>query len=217
MKTCKIEGCLNPIKARGLCIKHYTRLIRRGNPNIDRVKKVKVKCHVDGCEKTADARGYCHSHYSRYMRYGDPLHIGCERHKMLKSPEYRVWQAMKDRCTRKKNDMYHRYGGRGITICDNWVHSFSAFYNDMGPRPSSIHQIDRIDNNGNYEADNCHWVTPSQNNYNKSTNKLTAHDVIKIRKYYATTLYTQDMLARTYDVHPSTISLVVLRKTWREI
>lgn len=92
-----------------------------------------------------------------------------------RKPEYVVWLSMKDRCHNPNGLSYPNYGGRGITVCDEWRHSFDTFLRDMGPRPTPRHQIDRIDNDLGYEASNCRWVTPSENCNNKSTNRLITH------------------------------------------
>ena len=80
------------------------------------------------------------------------------------SPEYSVWLSMKNRCANLKDP---HYGGRGIRVCDAWLHDFAAFLRDMGPRPHPTLQIDRIDNDGPYAPWNCRWATRSQQTTNQ--------------------------------------------------
>lgn len=88
-----------------------------------------------------------------------------------RTPEYRTWCSMRERCRRKSNQDYPRYGGRGIRVCRRWL-TFELFLKDMGPRPSSKHSIDRIDNDGNYEPGNCRWATTKDQQSNKGTRVL---------------------------------------------
>jgi hypothetical protein len=86
-----------------------------------------------------------------------------------RTPEYRAWQALKTRCFNPKIVGYHRYGGRGITVCDRWINSFENFLADMGCRPGPEYSIDRFPNNdGNYEPSNCRWATRDQQAANKT-------------------------------------------------
>lgn len=86
---------------------------------------------------------------------------GCllEHHNLSYSSEYKIWDSIRQRCSNPKNKHYHHYGGRGITVCDEWKNSFEAFYRDMGPRSSDKHSIDRKRNNEGYNKDNCEWKT----------------------------------------------------------
>lgn len=88
-------------------------------------------------------------------------------HGLVYTPEYDVWQGMKARCGNPTHIGYSRYGGRGITVCDEWLHDFERFYTDMGPRPTDKHQLDRTDNDKGYSPDNCRWVSPGENALNK--------------------------------------------------
>lgn len=92
-------------------------------------------------------------------------------------PLYSVWDGMKRRCHGSKPQK--RYGQRGISVCDRWRNGeegktgFECFLDDMGPRPSPKHSIDRYpDNDGDYEPTNCRWATEIEQQRNKSSNRI---------------------------------------------
>lgn len=113
---------------------------------------------------------------------GAVVSCGCYRkeratkHGHHKVPEYKTWVNIKQRCYNEKNDQYNDYGGRGITMCDEWLESFEAFYRDMGPRPSPSHTVERTDNDKGYCKENCKWATRLDQNNNTRRNVFYAYN-----------------------------------------
>lgn len=118
------------------------------------------------------------------VRSGNTSSCGCLKkqaalkrrtsHGLSHIPEYRIWEAMRRRCSKPSDKRYPRYGGRGIKVCQRWQKSFSNFLDDIGYRPSPFHWLERIDNDGNYCPKNCTWVPSAQQAANKSnTRKIT--------------------------------------------
>ena len=122
---------------------------------------------------------------SLMKRSGATTSCGCYRNKCVSNrntthgmsavgsikPEYRAWANMKDRCNNQTNKRFPHYGGRGISYCNQWT-SFENFFEDMGPRPSKRHSLDRIDNDKGYSKENCRWATCDIQNGNRSTVRL---------------------------------------------
>jgi len=108
------------------------------------------RCRSCGCKK------------SEYI--GD----GHRTHGRSRTSEHGTWCAIKQRCGNPNAGCYPRYGGRGIKVCERWLESFDNFFEDMGPRPSRYHSIDRINNDGNYEPGNCRWATQIVQSHNST-------------------------------------------------
>lgn len=123
-----------------------------------KTKKIKKYTLVSGASKSCGL-GKCRS--ARF-----------HTHKLSASGEYECWQGIKRRIFKKNRGDYKHYGGRGIKMHEAWVNDFKAFYEHVGPRPSSKHSLDRINNNGNYEPGNVRWVTIAE----QAKNRRPAHN-----------------------------------------
>ena len=94
-------------------------------------------------------------------------------HGQSKTPLYRIWNSMRQRCENKNDAAYQNYGARGVTVCDEWMHSFQSF-SDWAFQHGYVDglTIDRKDNNGGYCPENCQWVTMKTQQNNKRNNHV---------------------------------------------
>lgn len=79
---------------------------------------------------------------------------------------------MKQRCTNTKKDGFEQYGGRGIKVCDRWMHSFDNWLADMGPRPGPNYSLERKDVDGDYSPTNCIWATAAAQQWNRRDTRM---------------------------------------------
>lgn len=143
-----------------ICVNRLVALHFIPNP-----KKLPYTKHLDG-DKT--------NNHADNLKWNDS-------HRMTNTPEYSAWEQMFQRCYNLQSPKYKYYGARGITVCKEWTGrgGFEKFFADMGKRPKGVtakgfpkYSIDRINNDGNYEKDNCRWATKKvQNNNTRKSNK----------------------------------------------
>ena len=114
---------------------------------------------------------------------------------MINTKVYRCWQSMKQRCLNKNDIGYKNYGGRGITVCPEWLNSFKNFYADMGKKPEGL-SLDRIDNDGNYCKENCRWATLEEQHNNTRANRFLT---------YNNKTQTMAQWAREFNISSSTL------------
>ncbi len=182
----------------------------------DRRRRV-WKCRCD-CGVTCDVLG-------AYIRSGDRRSCGClARHNNLQhghamkgdrsSVTYYAWVNMRNRCERPTTPYYHRYGGRGIRVCERWG-TFANFLADTGEKPPGM-TLDRIDNDRGYEPGNVRWATPAEQAQKRRTSAITAEQVIEVRRRVANG-EPQATVARHIGVSTNVVNSVVKRKTWSNI
>lgn len=138
-------------------------------------------------------------------------------HGLSRTPEYSSWKNMVNRCNNPRTLNYHRYGGRGIKICDRWNPvvggTFENFLEDMRQKPSPQHTIEREDGNGNYEPSNCKWVTRADQAHNTSRVKLDMAAAVAIRQMSKAGASNR-MIATHFGISYQTARRVVSGERW---
>lgn len=155
------------------------KIVVNGNAN---QRKYLCDCECGGTKITSEdnlMRGHCRSCGCLYKGHG-----GSKKKNIFMGSDsklYRTWGGIKSRCYDRNNNNYHYYGGRGITMCDEWKNDYNTFkewalhsgYNESGGRDCSI---DRIDTNGNYDPYNCRWATAKEQANNTRRNIIVEYD-----------------------------------------
>lgn len=146
--------------------------------------------------------------------------------KQVKSDRlYSTWVGMKSRCIDTAHQSYQAYGGRGIKVCDEWLHEFAAFesWAKINGYRNGL-QLDRIDNERGYEPNNCRFVTRSENMKNKvkravpvrNNAKLSKSDVLEVRRLLAAG-QSQRAIASQFGVSHNSIGCVFRGQSWKEV
>ena len=129
---------------------------------------------------------------------------------------FNIWRMIKTRCTNPNFKKYNLYGGRGITICDEWL-EFIPFRDwSLNNGYGEGLEIDRENTNGNYEPSNCRWTTSEENQRNRRNNKIeNIEQANEIRWLYNTGDHTQQQLAKKYNTDQTNISYIINNKIWK--
>jgi hypothetical protein len=188
---------------------------------VDRKGKRYAQWHaVCSCGGTAAVLGSS-------LRKGDSASCGCWRRERTSevntkhghsrrrqsTPEYRSWKHMLGRCLNPNDKDFADYGGRGITVCEEWqsTRGFVQFYADMGPRPGPDYSLDRIDNDGHYERNNVRWATRTEQARNQRRTKLDPDKAAAIRADEGTVRE----IAQRFGLSPEHVRAVRDNKIWK--
>ena len=121
-------------------------------PNTDIETEEAKCCKVPDCDFGHYALGYCQKHWRKFKTYGDPMYVSPLKNTKKEKKEWKRIQAI---CADRSHGLYHRYGGRGMVVCEEWIKSFSTFYKDMGSCPSSGAVIDC--DSVVFDKESCVW------------------------------------------------------------
>jgi len=167
---------------------------------------------------------YCeHCKQEVIRRLGDGKRnksCGCMKQKFLiKHGEshtklHKVWSSMKKRCLNLNDKGYKNYGGRGIAVCNEWLEfiPFRDWAVNNGYKEGL--QINRINNDGNYEPSNCNWISHKENGRNTRRCKIDEKIANEIRDLYKTGNCTQEQLGKKYNLRQGTITKIINKKLW---
>jgi hypothetical protein len=153
---------------------------------------------------------------------------GCLRHTnaihgMWESPIYKIWTQMIQRCHNPNNVKFYNYGGRGISVCDRWITSFSDFFADVGERPSKHHSLERFDNDKGYFPGNVAWALRHDQDRNKRNNhwieidgvRMVLSDWARLKDINGTTILNRILRGMTERDAVMTPARMIGRRVWR--
>ena len=153
---------------RNLCDVRFGSLVVISFSHYSNGNKAYWKCKCD-CGRIIILNSVSLIQYNKSSCGCKPKHskTDCSIHGLTNTRIFSIRIGMLQRCYNHKAPRYEEWGGRGIKVCDRWIESIGNFLEDMGHPPSDNHTLDRIDNNGHYEPNNCKWSTRSEQQQNK--------------------------------------------------
>lgn len=172
----------------------FGRLVVTQRANTETLKpqwEYRCDCGSSGIARASDLRG------GKHQSCGCLHREAVTSHGKARSPTYKIWTAILQRCTNPRATGFQYYGGRGISVCERWL-SFENFLADMGEQPEKRWSIDRINVNGNYEPTNCRWITMAAQQLNRRNNRrITLQGRTQTVKEWCTELGISDDLFRS--------------------
>jgi hypothetical protein len=153
---------------------------------------------------------------------GEKTAVHRRTHGQSKTREYKIWNGIKKRCFNPNCAAYKNYGGRGIVMSDKWRSSFQSFLDDVGLSPTDMHELDRTNNNGNYEPGNVRWVLPRENALNTRRNRLIEYRGERLpmselaRRNGKSSGVLEHRLSRGWSVEDAVNRPVANRGQWRK-
>ncbi|MGW0579225.1 hypothetical protein ACWD25_25405 [Streptomyces sp. NPDC002920] len=165
------------IRSHDLAGQRFSRLLVLSEAGRSKDRKILWLCRCDcGTEVTVSGKR---------LRNGESKSCGCLKAELLAARNhrhghagtrlYKIWQGMLKRCTNPSDRNFHKYGGRGITVCERWT-SFENFHTDMAGGYADDLTLDRINPEGNYELGNCRWATQKEQQRNRTNNRLVSYE-----------------------------------------
>ncbi|MET3998844.1 hypothetical protein [Marinobacterium sp. MBR-109] len=181
-------------------------------------------CRVDGCGQAVRCKELCSIHYSRMQRNGTTEKLkprGNKRpgkdhnrfkHGMAGTSTYKSWLAMKKRCLNPDCKDYPNWGGRGITICNEWM-DFNNFLRDMGEKPKGM-TLERVNNDDDYKPGNCIWASRTAQSRNRRYTKMSAEQAAELKADREAGM-TYPVLSEKYGISISHAHRIASGDSWR--
>ena len=199
------------------------------------IKKLDRRSSSNGIYKITYALFFCEtceSYVEKPISYKGLLSCGCSTNFIYKGGSfkhgdskkgkrdrlYNIWLHMKNRCLTPTNDSFHNYGGRGITVCPEWANKLNGYTNfrDWSLNNGYLDnlEIDRINNDGNYQPNNCQWLTREENKLKQRRNVLTLELANEIRELHNMKRLSIKEMAKKYKVGQRQIYYIINNKQW---